>query len=264
MRSRISAVDAVMLGLAFTLLGTLSAVRAEAQAEADRMSGLVATPSVQSVAPRTFGTDSTISHTVPAVSFTAHDMSFDTYDSTNSSRFCTVANCLLDAGVLLPAGALVTSIEVDGCDNVTDNFQVVLRRASVHGGTNPSVTLATATSSGNPGCVFVSADLATPETIDNGNNLYRLSFTSPVVGESLNFQAVRIFYTLQVSPASAVASFGDVPTSHPFFPFVEALAASGITSGCQSSPPLYCPDQALTRGQMAVFLSKALGLHFAP
>jgi hypothetical protein len=38
----------------------------------------------------------------------------------------------------------------------------------------------------------------------------------------------------------------------------------GITGGCQLSPPLYCLDQAVTRGQMAVFLSTALGLHFAP
>jgi hypothetical protein len=76
--------------------------------------------------------------------------------------------------------------------------------------------------------------------------------------------ALRVFYQLQVSPAPAIASFGDVPPNHPFFPFIEALKASGITGGCQASPPLYCPDAPLTRGQMAVFLSTALGLHFAP
>jgi hypothetical protein len=78
------------------------------------------------------------------------------------------------------------------------------------------------------------------------------------------FRQARPEYRYQVSPAPAGASFGDVPTGHPFFQFIEALKASGITGGCQASPPLYCPDQALTRGQMAVFLSKALGLHFAP
>jgi hypothetical protein len=40
------------------------------------------------------------------------------------------------------------------------------------------------------------------------------------------------------------------------------VKASGITAGCSAT--LYCPDAPLTRGQMAVFLSKALGLHFAP
>ena len=55
-------------------------------------------------------------------------------------------------------------------------------------------------------------------------------------------------------------TFGDVPASHPFYQFIEALAASGITGGC--GPGVYCPDAPLTRGQMAAFLSKALGLHW--
>lgn len=49
-----------------------------------------------------------------------------------------------------------------------------------------------------------------------------------------------------------------------FFPFIEALAAAGVTGGCSVSPPLYCPDDPVTRGQMAVFISRALGLQFAP
>ena len=67
-------------------------------------------------------------------------------------------------------------------------------------------------------------------------------------------------YQLQVSPAPATASFNDVPSSHPFFQFIEALAASGITSGCGNGS--FCPDAPLTRGQMAVFLAKGLGLSF--
>jgi S-layer homology domain len=53
-----------------------------------------------------------------------------------------------------------------------------------------------------------------------------------------------------------------VPTGHPQFQFIEALAASGITAGCGSGN--YCPNANLTRGQMAVFLAKALGLHWSP
>ena len=81
-------------------------------------------------------------------------------------------------------------------------------------------------------------------------------------GPTLEFKAVEIWWMRQVSPAPQSATFSDVPTSHPFFQYVEALAASGITAGCQAAPPLFCPDQALTRGQMAVFLSKALGLYW--
>jgi hypothetical protein len=57
-----------------------------------------------------------------------------------------------------------------------------------------------------------------------------------------------------------VASFNDVPTSDPAFQFVQALVAAGITSGCGGGN--YCPDNPVTRRQMAVFLAKALGLHW--
>jgi hypothetical protein len=63
-----------------------------------------------------------------------------------------------------------------------------------------------------------------------------------------------------VSDPPATPTFGDVPVSHPFYQFIEALAASGITGGCGGGS--YCPDNPLTRGQMAVFLAKALGLHW--
>ncbi len=76
----------------------------------------------------------------------------------------------------------------------------------------------------------------------------------------LTFQKLRVQWGRQVSPAPAVATFGDVPTSHSFFQFIEALVDSGITAGCGGGN--YCPDSALTRGQMAVFLSIALGLNF--
>ena len=74
-------------------------------------------------------------------------------------------------------------------------------------------------------------------------------------------KSVAIHYQLQVSPAPSTATFGDVPTNHPFFKFVEALYASGITAGCGGGN--FCPDAPLTRGQMAVFLSAALGLYWA-
>jgi hypothetical protein len=41
---------------------------------------------------------------------------------------------------------------------------------------------------------------------------------------------------------------------------IEALAAAGVTRGC--NPPhntRFCPEQPVTRGQMAAFLARALG-----
>lgn len=93
---------------------------------------------------------------------------------------------------------------------------------------------------------------------------------APSTGNTYTFQAITrgttriykmmVYYKLQVSPAPGAATFSDVPTTHPFFRFVEALYASGITAGCGGGN--FCPDSPLTRGQMAVFLSGALGLSF--
>ena len=41
-------------------------------------------------------------------------------------------------------------------------------------------------------------------------------------------------------------------------PFILAVAGAGITLGCE--PDRYCPDEEVTRGQMATFIARALGL----
>jgi hypothetical protein len=79
---------------------------------------------------------------------------------------------------------------------------------------------------------------------------------------ALGFGGARITWRRQVSPAPSTQTFGDVPPTDGAFPFIEALALSGITAGCGSGG-VYCPDAPLTRRQMAVFLAKALGLHWA-
>jgi hypothetical protein len=80
-------------------------------------------------------------------------------------------------------------------------------------------------------------------------------------GEALLLRKVRAQWRRQVSPAPGVATFpNDTPTTHPFFRFIEALAASRITAGC--APQSFCPDAPITRGEMAVFFAAALGLHW--
>jgi hypothetical protein len=71
-------------------------------------------------------------------------------------------------------------------------------------------------------------------------------------------RGVRLYWSLQISPAPALASFTDVPVGSASFQAVEALRASGITLGCTATE--FCPTQAVTRQQMAMFLARALGL----
>lgn len=49
--------------------------------------------------------------------------------------------------------------------------------------------------------------------------------------------------------------FADVPTSHPFAAWIKQFAAEGITGGCGGGN--FCPDGAVTRAQMSVFLLRA-------
>jgi hypothetical protein len=59
--------------------------------------------------------------------------------------------------------------------------------------------------------------------------------------------------------------FDDVQPAHPFagvpnvfyYDAVRQLVAAGVTGGCSAAPPLFCPDQRVSREQMAVFLLKA-------
>jgi hypothetical protein len=52
--------------------------------------------------------------------------------------------------------------------------------------------------------------------------------------------------------------FTDVASSNLFFEHVRLLKIFGVTLGCNDSPPLYCPDTDVTRGQMAAFMIRAL------
>ena len=59
---------------------------------------------------------------------------------------------------------------------------------------------------------------------------------------------------------STVVPFQDVQPSSPYFDYVSLMQSFNITAGCSVTPPLYCPDTAVTRGQMAVFIVAALDI----
>ena len=52
----------------------------------------------------------------------------------------------------------------------------------------------------------------------------------------------------------AAHQFADVPNSNIFHGDIDALVDAGITAGCGGSN--YCPNQAVTRGQMAAFMNR--------
>ena len=187
-----------------------------------------------------------------------------TYDFASSPGYGiyrTGGNPWFEAALHLPAGAIVSALELTACDtNATSSISVYFIAPLKAGGFASLPGGATVTS--NTGCQIVSAP-AFSWTVNNDTTSYAVEVNFNGAADNTEIlESVRVGYKLQVSPAPGTATFGDVPTTHLFFQYVEALAAAGITSGCGGGN--FCPDAAVTRGQMAVFLAKALGLHWAP
>lgn len=174
----------------------------------------------------------------------------------------TAGDVFADAQVVLPSGAIWESTRFWLNDAVASDINVFLFQSClpVAGPGVPVATiLGTAATTATPGDVSFVVTVAPATTINNNGCIYweRTNFG----GAGTILRKSRTQYKLQVSPAPAVATFpSDVPTTNPFFRFVEAMAASGLTGGC--GPGAFCPDSPVTRGQLSVFLSVALGLHF--
>jgi len=216
---------------------------------------------VAQVRPPAYGTSGTGDLTISAYGF-APGQSGATYTDFGGARWMTNGGSWA-APVNLPVGARVTAIEIQGCDDTAAGYLgALLYRTTIVAGTESLTLIGDVASDAipTPGCGTFTTALPVPETIDNAHNSYWVSVVhNGVTDGSTRFQAVRLRYRLQVSPPPATASFADVPTTSPQFRFVEALAAAGITAGCGNGN--FCPDAPVTRGQMAVFLSAALGLY---
>ena len=222
----------------------------------------------QRVRPKAYGTSQDSIYHVPITDFVPFDSVSGTRDWFFSLAFarytpgCT-GPCLY-AIPRLPEGALLTGIEAYFCNtdpNHNDLLGVQLY-STWYDGTNDTYLGAAVYSNTSSGCgEFQIADLTSLNYQVNyyDNQLVLVGRIDKSDG-SQALAGVNLFYRLQVSPAPPTPDFGDVPTSSPQYQFIEALYASGITAGCGSGN--YCPNAPLTRGQMAVFLAKALGLQW--
>ena len=70
---------------------------------------------------------------------------------------------------------------------------------------------------------------------------------------------VRVTDGQDPEPVSA-SRFADVDAGQWWAAHVERLAELGITVGCATDPARYCPDEQVTRGQMATFLKRTYSL----
>jgi Concanavalin A-like lectin/glucanases superfamily len=62
------------------------------------------------------------------------------------------------------------------------------------------------------------------------------------------------------TPPAASGIFSDVPITYWAADWIEQLYNEGITTGCATGPLRYCPENSVTRAQMAVFMMRTFGL----
>ncbi len=218
---------------------------------------LPAAAGAQEPAPDTYGILSTVYDWIPAREFIHDRPGFDLaidgggfYHAEGSDP-----NPWFMATVRIPNGAMWDGVTIFYYDNDASNdLEFAVFRDY---GVNNEQQVTQVFSSGQPG--YASDYLPVGLTTDHANNFYVVGFNIAISG-SLQFRAARIEYHLQISPAPLTATFSDVPTNYWAFRHIEALASSGISAGCGGGN--FCPESYVKRSEMAVFLAKALGLHF--
>jgi hypothetical protein len=255
-----SALFGIALAASGTMLGAsnrMEELMARARAEA------LARPAhiVTAADTASFGTDAASVVNIDAYAFQGANSAGDQFfDDGNGYRYLTATTSggFIAAPVRLPSGVTIAGIGVNVCAGETGALTVSLLDAGILG--NPISLIGSLATVGQSMCFEQFEPLNVEYALNADHPLYIVIHWEGPLDGTLKFNNVFVPYRRLVSPAPAAATFGDVPTNHPFFQFIEALAASGITGGCGNGN--FCPDAPLTRGQMAVFLAKALGLHW--
>ena len=176
------------------------------------------------------------------------------------TRYPGAGGFAMEATPHVPSGAVIDYFEIDVCDTnaAADMSAFLLDCGALGAGCGTLVS--TLTSSGSPGCVAVSTSGIGYQVLNSASTIdVEILFGAFDGTNSLG--GVVLGYHLVVSPDPATQTFNDVPVGHPYHRWIEALADAGITGGCDVVPN-FCPDRPITRAEMAVFLSLALGLHF--
>ncbi len=127
----------------------------------------------------------------------------------------------------------------------------------VTGGAPDSFSVFWSTNRGQAGFATGTSNWSASVPLELGQNI----ITVTAVDGSFNQGSASITVTLETTPTPPPPVFADVPANHVFFGFIQAIAQAGITGGCATNPPLYCPDDGVRRDQMAVFLLR--GIHGA-
>lgn len=198
------------------------------------------------------------------------------------------ALCAVLSAFLLPAGAALgqtstqqhptvtfstpgpkqVSLEVcndNGCETVVKTVvvldpvpQIASAGIPLLVGINQAVPLQ-ASATGRPPLTFEWVFSNGTDSVVNGNPATWNAPSSPGVflAHLRVVNADGVATTLPVAVNVVLSAFADVPPSYWAWRFIENLHTRGVSTVCGTDPLRYCPEDAMTRGDMAIFLLRA-------
>ena len=109
---------------------------------------------------------------------------------------------------------------------------------------------------GDAGAIWVAGETFS----DMANNISVAVLAATTNGYQVRIQNGTQIATIEIDSSAQILTFADVSLSYWAKNYIDRLYTAGITGGCALTPNLiYCPDNTVTRAQMAIFLLK--GIH---
>jgi hypothetical protein len=184
----------------------------------------------------------------------------------------TISGMMFEDGATLTIGGLpAANVDVLGPTQITATTpalpagslnSVVVNNPSGTSGTLPNGWIADFADVGSQFYIQITKLVANAITVGCGTGIY--CPLNPVTRQQMAVFLLKSKHGVcYVPPPCSGTVFGDVTCSSGFDPWIEALAASGVTGGCGGGN--YCPTNPVLRQQMAVFLLKTKhGSSFVP
>jgi hypothetical protein len=183
--------------------------------------------------------------------------------------------------IRLPDGARLVNVKLYAYDSAGNadvlagnaDIEILVRREVLYNTSQPQNTVWGPVDTNTTGG-YTTVTLPVGVNIDNTRTIYWIridtnataGFESGLLAGDFRHRIIgaRMLWRRQLQTYDPdQQTFGDVPPTDPYFNAVESLFAAGITVGCQGPPNrLFCADSDITRKELAVWLYKALGLHF--
>jgi hypothetical protein len=114
----------------------------------------------------------------------------------------------------------------------------------------------------SPGCSWTSSAggfiTITSGATGTGNGTVSFTVSANTSGADRTGALIVGGETVSVTERASTQIFADVPPSAYYFDFTDVLSTSGITAGCSTNPPDFCPNDTVTREEMAVFIVTAI------